>query len=83
METHSSFLAWRIPWAQETSRLQSVGLHRVGRDSSDLAHAHKRDKGPFFHFTFPPDSCIQFPYQEGPLLKFVCGLASRICIYAF
>ena len=25
METHSSFLAWRIPWAEEPGGLQSVG----------------------------------------------------------
>ena len=25
--THSSILAWRIPWTEETGRLQSVGLH--------------------------------------------------------
>ena len=26
MATHSSILAWRIPWTQESSRLQSIGL---------------------------------------------------------
>ena len=30
METHSSILAWRIPWTEEADRLQSVGLQRVG-----------------------------------------------------
>ena len=30
MATHSSILAWRIPWADETGRLQSMGLQRVG-----------------------------------------------------
>ena len=38
--THSSILAWRIPWAEEPGRLQSIGLHRVGHDWSDLAHMH-------------------------------------------
>ena len=28
--THSSFLAWRIPWTEEPGRLQSVGLQRAG-----------------------------------------------------
>ena len=32
MVTHSSILAWRIPWTQETGRLQSMGLQRVGHD---------------------------------------------------
>ena len=27
--THSSFLAWRISWPEETGRLQSMGSHRV------------------------------------------------------
>ena len=32
MTTHSSFLAWRIPWAEEPGGLQSMGLQRVGHD---------------------------------------------------
>ena len=32
METHSSLLAWRIPWTEEPGGLQSVGLQRVGHD---------------------------------------------------
>ena len=30
--THSSTLAWKIPWTEEPGRLQSMGLQRVGRD---------------------------------------------------
>ena len=29
MATHSSILAWRIPWTEEPGGLQSVGLQRV------------------------------------------------------
>ena len=32
MATHSSILAWKIPWMEEPGRLQSVGLQRVGHD---------------------------------------------------
>ena len=32
MATHSSTLAWRIPWTEEPGRLQSMGLWRVGND---------------------------------------------------
>ena len=32
MATHSSILAWRIPWAEEPGRLQSMGLQRIGHD---------------------------------------------------
>ena len=31
MATHSSILAWRIPWTEELGRLQSTGSHRVGQ----------------------------------------------------
>ena len=30
--THSSILAWRIPWTEEPGRLQSMGLQRVQHD---------------------------------------------------
>ena len=32
MATHSSTLAWKIPWAEEPGSLQSMGLRRVGHD---------------------------------------------------
>ena len=32
MATHSSILAWRIPWMEEFGGLQSMGSHRVGHD---------------------------------------------------
>ena len=32
MVTHSSILAWRIPWMEEPGRLQSMGSQRVGHD---------------------------------------------------
>ena len=32
MATHFSILAWRIPWIEEPSRLQPIGLQRVGHD---------------------------------------------------
>ena len=30
--THSSILAWRIPWTGEPGRLQPMGSHRVGHN---------------------------------------------------
>ena len=30
--THSSTLAWKIPWTEEPARLQSMGLQRVGHN---------------------------------------------------
>ena len=32
MATHSSTLAWKIPWMEERGRLQSMGSQRVGHD---------------------------------------------------
>ena len=32
MATHSSVLAWRIPWTEEPGGLQSMGSQRVGQD---------------------------------------------------
>ena len=32
MATHSSILAWKIPWMEEPGRLQSMGLQRVAYD---------------------------------------------------
>ena len=42
MTTHSSILAWRIPWTEEPSGLQSKGSQRVG-DTTEQLHFH-------FHF---------------------------------
>ena len=40
MATHSSILAWEIPWTEEPGGLPSIGLQRVGPDGSYLAHTH-------------------------------------------
>ena len=32
MATHSSILAWKIPWTEEPGRLQSMGSQRVRHD---------------------------------------------------
>src|SRR5574341_1295041 len=48
MATHSSTLAWKIPWTEELGRLQSMGLLRVGHDGgtsfSLLTFLHWRRK---------------------------------------
>ena len=36
LATHSSVLAWRIPWTEDPGWLQSMGLQRVGHDWSNL-----------------------------------------------
>ena len=45
MATHSSTLAWKIPWTEEPGRLQSLGSQRVGHDwatSLSLLPGHSR-----------------------------------------
>ena len=39
MATHSSTLAWKIPWTEEPGGLQSMGSQRVGHD---LATKHQQ-----------------------------------------
>ena len=45
--THSSIVAWRIPWTEEPGRLQSIGLHRVGHNWRNIGcvKLKKRKKG--------------------------------------
>ena len=40
MATHSSILAWEIPWTEELGRLQSMGLQRVRQDLSTKQQQH-------------------------------------------
>ena len=42
MATHSSMLAWKIPWTEEPGGLQCIGLHRVRHNQSDLACMHAK-----------------------------------------
>ena len=44
MTTHFSILAWEIPRTEEPGGLQSVGLHRVGHNWSNLAHKDRNQE---------------------------------------
>ena len=50
LTTHSSLLAWRIPWTEKPGGLQSIGSQRVRHDWNDLAHTHAMERavGDFF-----------------------------------
>ena len=58
IETHSSILAWRIPWTEEPGGLQSIGLQRVRHTWIDLAKNSNYTLGwpkswfGFFHHIF-------------------------------
>ena len=58
MAPHSSTLAWKIPWAEEPGRLQSMGSLGVGHDTTERLH---------FHFSL---SCIG--EGNGKPLQFSC-----------
>ena len=40
MATHSSILAWRIPWTEEPGRIQFIGYQRVGHDWVTFSSSH-------------------------------------------
>ena len=40
MATHSSILAWRIPWTEETDGLKSMGLQRDTTEATEYARIH-------------------------------------------
>ena len=58
MATHSSILAWRIPWTEGPGELQSMGLQRVRKDWSGLAPANVNLK--LLIHLFPPFTIILF-----------------------
>ena len=43
--THSSILAWRIPWTEEPGGLQATGSQRVRDDKATDTHTHTNTHG--------------------------------------
>ena len=39
MATHSSILAWKIPWTEKSGGLQSIGTQKVARDWSNSTYS--------------------------------------------
>ena len=74
MSTHSSTLAWKIPWTEEPGRLQSMGSLRVGHD--ERLH---------FHFSLSwigegngnplQCSCLENPRDRGAWWAAIYGVA--------
>ena len=56
MATHSSILAWRIPWTEEPGRLQSMGSHRAGYDLVTNTYTHKSEQCVSLSEVFPPNT---------------------------
>ena len=62
MATHSSILAWKIPWAEEPNGLQSMGLQRVRHDLATKTIA-------ILQFTLMANARIRIPFYFRPLLS--------------
>ena len=62
MATHSSILAWKIPWREQPGRLQSTGSRRVGHDwaTSLYTYTHLQNfkVSKTKSYTIPKDECV-------------------------
>jgi len=55
MATHSSILAWKIPWTEEPGRLQSMGSQRVGHHLIKKTSDRETCSNPLPHPSLIPD----------------------------
>ena len=85
MATHSSTLAWKIPWMEEPSRLQSMGSLRIGHDwatsLSLFTFRHWRRKWQPTPVFLPGESfygCFLEGFYHKWMLNFIKGF---LCIY--
>ena len=73
--THSSILAWTIPWTVEPGRPQSVGLQRVGHDRERLLIK--------LHFLDSYINGMMHVYPIYPKTKGILFISLRITIFRF
>ena len=65
MATHSSILAWKIPWTEEPGGLQSMGLQTVGR--TERLHFHFLSLSvSMYPFTLKSSTC----YMQNTILEY-------------
>ena len=69
MATHSSTLAWKIPWMGEPGGLPSMGLHRVRHDWSNLAAAAEEEKKKDYENIFEEIRVENFPNMEKKIVN--------------
>ena len=70
MASHSSSLAWKIPWTEEPGMLQSIGLQRVGHDwAISLSCIGEGNGNPLQY------SCLENPRDGGAWWAAVYGVA--------
>ena len=68
MATHSSTLAWRIPWTEEPGRLQSMGSYRVGHDRATNSDMMEK-----------PNSQPQILLCADEVLETMVGMVAQPC----
>ena len=73
MVTHSSTLAWQIPWAEEPGRLRSMGSQGVGHDSATSLSRIGEGNGNLLQC-----SCLENPRDEGAWWAAICGVAQSL-----
>ena len=75
MATHSSILAWRIPWTEEPGRLQSMGSLRVGHD-----WATKRSTSVYIHIYVHINTYMLYRYV---FLAETALMTVELCVWDF
>ena len=79
--THSGILAWGIPWTEEPTGLQSMGLQRVGHDWSGLVCTHFVELVLtvfvcMWSLRFPPHKIIWSAYRDNFIFSFPNWMSS-------
>ena len=81
MATHSTILAWKIPWTEEPGRLQSMRRQGVGHDlatKQQQSHPHFY-RAPFGIFgTVSTGIIVVFPLWETPQGKVPTGVLALV-----
>ena len=66
MATHSSILAWRIPWTEEPGGLQSTGSQSIGHEWSDLAPMVPGENLLLRPWSVVAGLCLQWEFSRRP-----------------
>ena len=70
--THTSILAWRIPWTEEPGKLWSIGSQRVRRDLDRLSHFQPPSYSEFNYFLINTTLCILVILQHVNHTLIIC-----------
>ena len=88
MATHSSILAWKIPWIEEPGGLRSKGSHRVRHDSATHTHTHTHTQTRDLEIddiAFHPVNCITLALKslrgKGKKMEDIFHLFTLFCSF--